>query len=98
MKPHQFFTAQVIETYLVGFNASGNSSSISRAEAVRQGALSRVTVRGPVRVLFHGASVLIRLILTVRLVITEETLLKTLAISTGQFTFGADWLVRFENG
>jgi len=41
-------------SHLVWFDGSGNSGSVSRAEAVGEGALVRITVGCPVGICLHG--------------------------------------------
>lgn len=85
-------------TNLVGFNAAGNAGSVSRAETIGQSTLGRITVWGSVWVLLHRTSVLVGFVLTVGLVVTEQSLVYTLSITARQFTFGTHWLVGFQDG
>lgn len=67
--------------------------TVGGAEAVGQLALAQVAIGGAVGILTNGASVLVRPVRTVRLLVAKELLVDTLAITTLKLTVGADGLV-----
>lgn len=81
-----------------GFQFTGDLGTVRRAEAIGQHALGRVAFGSAVGIIIDGASVLIGAIFTVDVVVTEEFLVETLAVTASQFALGADGLFGFEKG
>jgi len=62
-------------------NVSRNLGTIRAAEAVREDTLGQITVGGSVRILIDSASIFVRTVGTVRLLVTEKCLSNTLSIA-----------------
>lgn len=83
---------------VAGFQSTGNAGTVRRAEAIGQNTLRSVAFWGAVGIGFDGASVFIGSVRAVDVVVAEEFLFDTFAITAGKMFFRADGLLGLEKG